>query len=149
MIPPYLDTSALVKRYDPEEPGAEGVRALFTRVRAVLTSSLAVVEAVSAFRIKERQGTFTPEEVRLAVEALEAHAALQYRLVPPRLPVLREAKRLLLRHKLRAYDALHLATALVVARVEGMEPRELPFFTADEDQARAAEAEGLTVKWVG
>ncbi len=69
MILPYLDTSALVKRYDPEEPGAEEVRTLFTEVRAVLTSSLAVVEAVSAFRIKERQGVLTPEEVRLAVEA--------------------------------------------------------------------------------
>ena len=149
MIPPYLDTSALVKRYDPEEPGAEEVRALFTRVRAVLTSSLAMVEAISAFRIKERQGVFTPEEVRLAVEALEAHAALQYRLVPPRPAVLREAKRLLLRHKLRAYDALHLATALVVARVGGVESGKLLFFTADEDQARAAEAEGLAVRRVG
>lgn len=59
--PSYLDTSALVKRYDPEEPGAEEVRALFTRVRAVLTSSLAMVEAISAFRIKERQGVFTPK----------------------------------------------------------------------------------------
>ena len=148
MILPYLDTSALVKRYDPEEPGAEEVRTLFTEVRAVLTSSLAVVEAVSAFRIKERQGVLTPEEVRLAVEALEAHAALQYRLVPPKPPVLREAKRLLLRHKRRAYDALHLATALVVARVAGVEPRKLPFWTADEEQARAGEAEGLAVKRV-
>jgi predicted nucleic acid-binding protein len=148
VIPPFLDTSALVKRYDPHEPGGSEVRALLEGAKAVLVSSLAIVEAVSAFRIKERQGVFTPEEVHLAVEALEAHAALQYRSVPPRPPVLREAKRLLLRHKLRAYDALHLATALVVARVGGLHPQELPFWTADEEQAKAAEAEGLAVRRV-
>jgi predicted nucleic acid-binding protein len=146
VIPPYLDTSALIKRYDPQEPGAEAVRALLEKAKVVLTSALTPVEAVSAFRMKERSGVFSAEEVHLAIEVLEAHTALQYRLVSPGPPVYREAKRLLLSYKLRAYDALQLATALVAVRVGGLEAGALEFWTADRDQAEAARAEGLSVR---
>jgi predicted nucleic acid-binding protein len=148
VIPPYLDTSALIKRYDPQEPGAGAVVARLEETRVILTSALTPVEAVSAFRMKQRSGVFSAEEVRLAVEVLEAHTALQYRLVSPKPPVYREAKRLLLRYKLRAYDALQLATALVVVRVSGLEVGALEFWTADRDQAGAAQAEGLSVRLV-
>ncbi len=46
---------------------------------------------------------------------------------------------------LRASDAIHVATALIVAR----DTSDLAFLTADRRQAAAAEAEGLTVVYVG
>jgi len=144
----YLDTSALVKRYDPNEKGAAKVIALLSNPATVLTSTLTPIEVISAFRMKERSGAFTAEEVRLAVRAFEAHASVEYKLIAPQPATYLEAKRLLLSHTLRAYDALHLATALTVVRAAGIQPGQLEFWSADRAQAAAAVAEGLEVRLV-
>ncbi|MCS7059358.1 MAG: type II toxin-antitoxin system VapC family toxin [Meiothermus sp.] len=144
----YFDTSALVKRYDPNEQGAAEVIQLLGRSVTLFTSTLTSIEVVSTFRIKERSGVFTAREVRLAVAAFDAHASVEYRLVAPQPSTYLEAKRLLLSYKLRAYDALHLATALTIVRVAGIQPGQLEFWTADREQAAAARAEGLAVMLV-
>ena len=55
-----------------------------------------------------------------------------------------QAMRLADHHRLRGYDAIHLAAALLVRdalRAQGI--TELTFVTADLEQATAARAEGL------
>lgn len=144
----YFDTSALIKRYDPNETGSAKVIRLLSKPQTLYTSSLTTVEVVSTFRIKERNKVFTAAEVKLAVAAFEAHVAVEYRLVAPQPFSYLEAKRLLLSHKLRAYDAMHLATALTIVRAAGITPGQLEFWTSDRDQAAAAKAEGFTVEVV-
>lgn len=139
----YFDTSALVKRYDPAEAGAARVMARLNAAPVVLSSPLTAVEVVSAFRIKERQGVFSADEVELALAAFEAQAALQYRWVAPQPSTYQEARRLILAYPLRAYDAMHLATALSVVKAAGLRPGQLEFWTGDQAQAAAAGAEGL------
>lgn len=144
----YFDTSALIKRYDPNEAGAAQVITLLSSPQIVFTSTLTTVEVASTFRIKERSQVFTAAEVRLALAAFEADAAVKYRLVAPQPPTYLEAKRLLLTHMLRAYDAMHLATALTIVQAAGIKPGQLKFWTSDRDQATAAAAEGLAVTLV-
>lgn len=144
----YFDTSALIKRYDPNETGSSTVITLLSTPQTVFTSSLTAVEVVSTFRIKERNGVFTSAEVKLAVAAFEAHAAAEYKLVAPQPGSYLEAKRLLLAHKLRAYDAMHIATALTIVQAAGIKPGQLEFWTGDKDQAAAAKAEEFAVRVV-
>lgn len=141
----YFDTSALIKRYDPNEAGSATVIALLSTPQTVFTSSLTSVEVVSTFRTKERNKVFTAAEVKLAVAAFEAHAAAEYKLVAPQPGSYSGAKRLLLTHKLRAYDAMHLATALTIVQAAKIKPGQLEFWTSDRDQAAAAKAEGFAV----
>jgi predicted nucleic acid-binding protein len=68
----------------------------------------------------------------------------QYEVVPLNSGIIRAAIGLTQRHKLRGYDAVHLATALAV-NTELLQ-KQLPpltFVSADEDLLDAAEAEGL------
>ncbi|GIW26183.1 type II toxin-antitoxin system VapC family toxin [Meiothermus sp.] len=144
----YFDTSALVKRYDPNEAGASQVMAFLDSGSTVFTSTLTALEVVSAFRIKERSGVLTTRTLQLALTAFEAHALVAYKQVAPQPSTYLEGKRLLLSYKLRAYDALHLATALTIVRVAGIQPGQLEFWTADQEQAAAARVEGLAVMLV-
>lgn len=144
----YFDTSALVKRYDPNEAGAARIIAFLSRSPTVFTSTLTAVEVVSTFRIKERNQVFTAAEVGLALAAFEAHAAAQYHQVAPQPSTYLEAKRLILTYQLRAYDAMHLATALTIVQAASIAPEQLEFWTSDQDQGAAAAAEGLTVMLV-
>lgn len=144
----YFDTSALIKRYDPNEAGSASVIALLSIPQTVFTSSLTAAEVVSTFRIKERNGVFTSADVKLAVAAFEAHAAAEYKFVDPQPGGYLEAKRLLLAHKLRAYDAMHIATAFIIVKAAGIKPGQLEFWTGDKDQAAAAKAEGFAVRVV-
>jgi uncharacterized protein len=57
-------------------------------------------------------------------------------------PVFERVHGLLGRHPLRASDALHLASALLLGR---RSPREVQFVVYDEKLADAARAEGLDV----
>ena len=66
--------------------------------------------------------------------------------MPPTLVVIDLACTLLERHPLRAYDAIHLATALSAQRfldAQGYSP--LTFVSADDRLNRAAAAEGLPI----
>lgn len=102
----YLDTSALVKLYA-EEPGTEEMRS--------------AVEARSALARKEREGALSEKQHDEAVERLKRdfrEAYLSRRLTGG---IVAHAGELAREHALRAYDSVHLATALVLRE----EAREL------------------------
>lgn len=108
----YLDTSALAKLYA-EEEGTVTVERAIDEAEAVATSVVAYAEARAALARKLREGVFSSEEHREAVEALdEDWETLDTPDVTDDL--VRRAGALAEEHALRGFDAIHLASALLV-----------------------------------
>ena len=130
----YLDTSSLVKLYV-VEPGSEEVQELVARAELVGTSVVAYAEARAAFARHGREKSLRPAEQRRATAALDADW--------PRILTLdvtealaRRAGDLAERHRLRGFDALHLASFLTLS--EEFAGEELHFSAADRALERAA-----------
>ena len=134
----YLDTSALVKLYL-DEDGAELIRRHVQDEPIVATSLIAYVEARAAFtrhRLK-----LSSAEYRRIVAELDAEWDRYLRIdVNPALA--RLAGTLAERHGLRAYDAIHLASALEAGNRLGALPR---FACWDRALNAAAVREGLAL----
>ncbi len=108
----YLDTSALVKLYAVEE-GRETVERAVEEAGRIVTSAVAYAEARAALARKLREGVFSEGEHREAVAALdEDWRTLEVLSVTEN--VARLAGDLAERHALRGFDAVHLASALLV-----------------------------------
>lgn len=108
----YLDTSALVKLYAVEE-GRETVERAVEEAGRISTSAVAYAEGRAALARKLREGVFSEEEHREAVAALdEDWRTLEVLSVTEN--VARFAGDLAERHALRGFDAVHLASALLV-----------------------------------
>jgi predicted nucleic acid-binding protein len=135
----YFDASALVKRYV-SESGSTTVRRLLTSTTAA-TSRLSEVEVSSGIIRRAREGSFTARHRDRILAALQRDlsALAIVELIPE---ITAEARRLLLRHVLRAADAIQLASGLYLQRQLG---QAMPFVTFDRRQLEAARAEGLTV----
>ena len=71
-----------------------------------------------------------------------------YDLVPLGRPVYSIAEDLVLRHPLRAYDAVQIACALHASSILAATDPVFTFVTGDHRQAAAAQAEGLAVELV-
>jgi predicted nucleic acid-binding protein len=139
----YLDTSSLVKLYV-AEPGSENVRQLVELAEIVSTSVVAYAEGRAALARRRREKSLTPAGHRLARAAFDADWPRLLTLEVAE-PLARIAGDLAERHRLRGFDALHLASYLtVVAEFAGEEVR---FSAADrvlERSARRAVAGGRT-----
>ncbi len=143
----YLDTSALIKRYV-DEAGSRWLRAILNgKPRpAVVIVHLVIVEVTSALMRRVREGVLTDGEYVRMQDAFRADCLRQYELVTAVGDVIAQANRLLEAYPLRAYDAVHLATALVSNRhllANDLPP--LAFLSADDRLNQAASAEGLTI----
>jgi uncharacterized protein len=144
----YLDTSALVKRYVASEIGSPWVHSLCapSAGNLLLASQIILVEVAAALARKEREGEILPEErtnyLGLFVQDCQNH----YYLLAIADMVLRLAADLSHRRALRAYDAVHLATAIRANTllVSSGSPA-LTFISADARLCAAGAAEGLSV----
>jgi predicted nucleic acid-binding protein len=145
----YLDASAVVKRYA-HEVGSEWVKALTNPVHGntILSSRLTLAEVAAALAAKQRAPAGLSRQARdRAVNLFLGHCRTEYRLVEVDALTSDLAVRLTQDYRLRGYDAMHLATALLVNRLlrgEGMLP--LTFVSADDDLLAAARAEGLSAE---
>jgi len=146
----FLDTSALLRRYDAAEPGSSRVRAVCAPAarHTLLVSQLTPVEVASALQRKRREGTLTAGEVRRIWRLFLAHRRSHYRRLVLTEAGYARAEALVVTYPLTAADALQLACALTGAEELGTHVR-LQFWTADAQQARAARREGLQVEPVG
>jgi predicted nucleic acid-binding protein len=124
-----------------DEPAHASSVEEFDRDPDVLAWWVTPVECVSALARLERDGALTPDDVRDALNRLDALAAAWHE-IQPVAPIRQRAIRLLRVHALRAADALQLGAALVAAEDE---PSSLPIVTFDERLAQAAEREGFRV----
>ncbi len=136
----YCDTSALVKRYIIEQ-GTETVDKFWERASYIATSTVAYAEAIAAFGRKKREGLLSEIEYKLIVK----HITEDYRqfiLVPVSTQLNSIIRRLIERHPLRGFDAIHLASAILLF-TSGI--NDLIFSCFDRQLSEAALIEGLTV----
>lgn len=147
MNPPiyYLDTSALIKRYV-AETGSTWIRTLAdpTAPNLLLTARLTVVEARSALARRKRAASISDDDHAFAVGMLANHAFTQYHFVELEGAVVNLAGDLLDRHPLRAYDAVQLASALMInSALLAADLSGLIFLTADDRLLSTAQIEGM------
>lgn len=138
----YADTSALATAYLHDEIEHPRYRALLLAgTNVVLTSALTRVEIASAVRPLVAHGR--PRAARAVLERFDAHCSGG----PVTLlafaadSVLLRAYDIVLAHRVRTLDAIHLAVALDASEDEP----EVAFVTRDARQAAAAASLGLAV----
>jgi predicted nucleic acid-binding protein len=136
----YLDTSALVKIYVDEE-GSVGCRRAVAEADLIATSALAYVEARAAFARRRHEGALPPRGYRRVIADLDEDWS-SYAVVGVTEGVIREGARLAERHRLRAYDAVHLASATMLR--DGERAERVVFASWDAGLGRAARREGLS-----
>ena len=123
--PVYLDASALVKLFVPEDE-SDTLNQALVGLADVIVSDLALTEMASAISRRTREQRLTRDQARrLYREASKLHASSHRAELTP--PIHRRAERLMLSLTvpLRTLDALHLATALdsEAATVVTFDPR--------------------------
>jgi len=106
----YFDASAFAKRYVIEEHSAE-VNTLLASPAA--TSRITAVEVASVIIRRSREGSFSRDDRDRARRALEVDLA-ELLIVEVSREVTALAVELLARHRLRASDAIHLASCLTL-----------------------------------
>ncbi|MCD6552881.1 MAG: type II toxin-antitoxin system VapC family toxin [Anaerolineae bacterium] len=143
----YLDSSALVKRYA-IEAGTEWIQTLCDQPNRVIAVALVgIVEVAAAVAGKVRGKVVDQALGDVILSSLKADAATQYTLLDVSQYVVDEAVELTRRHRLRGYDAVHLASALRLNRAlinHRLSP--LTLVAADDDLLEAAQAEGLATE---
>lgn len=107
----YVDTSALVKRYV-LELGLKEVNALLAQAETSGTVTLALVEMASALAKATRMDWVAIGEAQTAWQDFLSHWPSFVRLTLTQ-PLIERAARLTWDYGLRAYDATHLAAALL------------------------------------
>ena len=144
----YLDASALVKRYV-TEIGSSWIAALCADedTNALGIANIGIVEVAAAFAAKRRGGFITTEEHDGLLTDLLVDAGERYRLVPVGPALISSAIHLTRQHRLRGYDAIHLACALSLnTTLTAGNATALIFVAADANLLAAAQAEGLTTE---
>ena len=136
----YLDSSALVKLYL-EEPGRGAVTSAVAADDIVATQELAYIEAHAAFSRAEREARLTIADLERLREEFERDWP-SYFVVKVSHPLLEQAVKLVDSFALRAYDAIHLASAQTLLR-EAAE--NVSFASFDRRLNRAAEVLGMKV----
>lgn len=141
----YADTSVLVKRHI-AEPGSVWVRALLnaTPANSIITAQASLVERYSALNRRVRERTVTPLRYRRIIYVINVIWPRQYEVVNLTDALIREARPLLERYPLRAYDAVQLASALQSrSRLLAAGSAAPIFLSADDRLLLAAQAEGF------
>jgi predicted nucleic acid-binding protein len=110
----YVDTSALVKLYV-EEKGSELVRHLVDEAVLVATSRIAYAEARAALARTWREGALSEEDYRQSTIYLRADWQAYFTLDLAE-SVVQVAGDLAERHRIRGFDAIHLASGLTLSR---------------------------------
>ena len=136
----YLDTSAVVKKYF-KEPGSDDVIELWKKSEAVTSSAVTYAEALAAFYRKCREVPTKRTVLQRAAQRFEKD--WQSMIIVELTRQLGAAvRRLIQKHPLRGFDAIHLASALLVQ--ENLK-RKYRFVCYDHALLLAAANEGLVV----
>jgi len=134
----YLDTSALVKRFV-LEPGSAEVQGLLTRGAPIASATIAYAELYSGLTRRRREGGLSQMQYQLACRRFETDWMALVK-VELGAEILNAARGLIQRHGLRAFDGIHLASALELQAAAG---EAVTFVAADQRLLQAAGAERL------
>ena len=135
----YFDTSALIKAFLTEQ-GTDRAKHLLLRDELSATATITYAEMYSGFSRKHREGGLSTKQYNFVCEEFESYwpSCICLQLTPI---VLALARDLMKRNPLRAFDAIHLASALSLEK-EMTEP--ITIIASDEKLLQAAAAEGLS-----
>lgn len=140
----YFDTSALVKCYI-AELGSDWTRTLLENQHPnVFTSLMTAVEAACTFARRQREGLLSSDDHHRLSIVFDYDFAYRYSVLGVEPIVIDTARQMANRQPLRAYDAVHLATAwLLNEELLRADRSPLTFVCADERLIAIAQAEGL------
>jgi predicted nucleic acid-binding protein len=136
----YADTSALIKRYV-REAGSEQVAAEFDQYPVIATTAITQVEIASAMAKAVRSGWVDESVMMLAWQDFLFHWPAYLRL-PISSGILERSASIAWRYHLRAYDSVHLSSALTYKDMAGV---EVVFACYDKNLSKAAQKAGLQV----
>jgi len=139
----YLDTSALVKLYV-DEPMSQELMNVVNGTEAVATSLLAYTEACAAFAQARREARLSAQAYRHVVEAFVDDWP-RYITVEVTDRLVKDAGKLAAHRALRGYDALHLASALVLRE----QIPSISLLAFDRELMAAAKRESLRIHPLG
>ena len=134
----FWDTSAVIPLII-DEPKTGALRVVWERDSSMVVWWGTSVECASALARVGRDGIVSDREVDVALDLLQTLASSWTEVLPTD-GVREHAGRILLRHPLRAADALQIGAAMVWADDR---PTGHPFCTGDERLAEAARLEGF------
>lgn len=134
----YLDTSSLVKLYVEEEDSPK-IADLVRSSKVTATSLIAYTEARAAFARRFRENAFTPREYKHLLSVFDKDWD-NYLIVRVTKELVRLAGNLAEKHGLRAFDAIHLSSAIIL-RAEISAP--LIFSCSDRKLQKASQLEDL------
>ena len=134
----YLDTSNLVKLYV-EEEDSEGVVDLVKTAKVAVTSIIAYAEARAAFARRFREKAFTGKSYKRLISFFN-NDWKNYLTVKITEELVLLAGNLAEKHALRGFDAIHLASAIIL-RDELSSP--IAFSCADHKLQQASQKEKL------
>ncbi len=134
----YFDTSALVKLFMHDEEGARTAEEIWDAADVVVTSRVAYPEGRAALASAHRARRLTARSLRLARDALDIRFR-QVAVVELDRAVAEMSGDVAERFALRAYDAVHLASALTIGS------DDLVLLTWDERLAAAGRRAALDV----
>ncbi len=135
----YADSSVIVKRYY-QEPGSQRVRGSWARSDRVFTSRVAYAEVHAALARKRRDGGISAAQLRRIGSAFESEWPAYDQVLVDRATSV-HVRRLVARHNLRGFDAIHLSAVLWLKEQLG----DIEFWVSDERLISAALKERVTV----
>jgi predicted nucleic acid-binding protein len=134
----YLDTSNLVKLYVLEK-NSDQIMAHVNNSQVVATSIIAYIEARAAFARKFREKGLSETEYRKIIRTLDNDWE-NYFVLNISVETVKLAGDLCEKHRLRGYDALHLASAFILKKsVSGT----IYFSCSDSKLNKAAQKEKM------
>jgi predicted nucleic acid-binding protein len=133
----YYDTSAFVPLLI-AEPSSPLCRRLWEEADDVVSNRLLYLETASALARATRCDRITEDEAARALRKLD-QIWREINIIEPSKPLVRRAAALTLSEGLRAYDALHCATA------EGVDESDLVFASGDRQLLKAGANLGFHV----
>lgn len=145
----FVDTSALIKKYSPDDndlSGASEMAALVATSTAIYVSAITRIEMVATLARKGNASPQAMRQARQAIKTFDEDYGDIYRVVPCSPDVLDIAKRLAESGRLFGCDAIQLASALFL--LGGMKRAgldDLVFVSSDERLNAAAIVADLTV----
>jgi predicted nucleic acid-binding protein len=136
----YLDTSCMAKLFL-AEPDSRQIRQIVDEADSLVSSLISYVEMRSVFSRRLKEKLFTVREYRRALDVFEIDWNW-YAKVHVGFDVIHAAGELAHKHRLRALDAVHLASALTIQN-DLEEP--IAFLSADKRLSAAAYKEKLKI----
>jgi predicted nucleic acid-binding protein len=118
-MPPYFfDTSALVKRYH-DERGTGNVDRIFSESKdALIISNITIAELTSAFTRKRNEGVIDDEALHRCLSSFSKDLLEEFWILDLERSHVFRSRELILRHGLRALDALQLASVITVRELK-------------------------------